>query len=139
MLQVQGRSDLYLVLEIVKKIILLVPLMIGAFVGIMPMLYVNVAVGVLTYFLNSYYSGKQLGYSSWMQIKDIAPSYGVAIAVALSVWFFKYLPISNWIILPLQLILGLIVFFFLCRIFKLEEYYESKKILMPIFTKIKRH
>ena len=38
MLQVQGRSDLFLVLEIIKKIIALWPLSIGAFVGIIPML-----------------------------------------------------------------------------------------------------
>jgi len=139
MLQVQGRSDLYLVLEIVKKTILIGPLVIGAFVGIMPMLYVNVAIGILTYFLNSFFSGKQLGYGSWMQVKDIAPSYGVAIAVALSVWFLKYLPISNWIILPLQFIVGLIVFVIICRLLKLEEYDESMRILKSFLAKKSRH
>ena len=138
MLQVQGRSDLYLVLEIVKKIIGLGPLFVGAFVGIIPMLYVNLAIGVICFFLNSYFSGKHLGYTSWMQLKDIAPSYGIAIAVALSVWFFKYLPISDWVILPIQIVVGIGVLLALCHILKLEEYSEVKKIVLPLLAKVKR-
>ena len=124
MLQVQGRSDLFLGLEVVKKIIALAPLFIGAFVGIMPMLYANIVVGIASYFLNSHYSGRLLGYGSWMQIKDVAPSFGVAAAVALSVWFLKYLPLSYWVILPLQMAVGAVVFFTICRAFNHNEYNE---------------
>lgn len=131
MLQVQGRSDLFLGLEIVKKTIALAPLFVGVFVGIMPMLYVNLLTGLIAYFLNSYYSGKFLGYTSWMQLKDVAPSYGVATVVALSVYFLKYLPLSNWVILPMQLVLGTVVFFVVCKATRIEEYDEIKEIIMP--------
>lgn len=139
MLQVQGRSDLFLILEIIKKIIGLAPLFVGAFVGILPMLYTNLVTGIISYFLNSYWTGKYLGYSSWMQLKDVAPSYGVAIVIALSVYFFKYLPISNWIILPIQIAVGVAVFFAICRITKLEEYDETKQLLLPLTSKIRKH
>lgn len=138
MLKVQGRSDLFLVLEIIKKIIALGPLFIGAFIGIMPMLYTNIVTGIIAYFLNSYFSGKVLGYSSWMQIKDIAPSYGIALLIALCVWFLKYLPISNWFILPIQIVIGFAVFFVLCKVTKLEEFEEARGLLMPFLNKIKR-
>ena len=111
---------------------------VGAFVGIMPMLYVNLGTSIIAYFLNSYFSGKFLGYSSWMQIKDIAPSYGIAVAVALSIWFFKYLPISYWVVLPIQVIVGTCVFFLLCKLFKLEEYQETKKIVFPFLAKLRK-
>ena len=139
MLQVQGRSDLFLGLEIIKKIIALGPLMIGAFVGILPMLYTNIITSVIAYFLNSHYSGKLLGYSSWMQIRDIAPLYGIAILLALSVYFLKFLPVTYWIVLPLQLILGTIVFFVLCTVTKQEEYLEIKKMVMPYTGKFKKN
>lgn len=129
MLQVQGRSDLFLGLEVVKKVIVLAPLFVGAFVGIMPMLWVNMLIGIIAYFLNSYYSGRLLGYSSWMQLRDIAPSYALAIAIALSVWFLKYLPLNYWIILPLQLVVGTAVFFSFCKLFKMKEYKEIMDIL----------
>ena len=129
MLQVQGRSDLFLGLEVIKRIISLAPLFVGAFVGIMPMLYVNMVVGIIAYFLNSHYSGRLLGYSSWMQMRDIAPSYALAISIALSVWFLKYLPLSYWIILPLQIAVGTVVFFSICELFKMKEYKEITDIL----------
>lgn len=138
MLQVQGRSDLFLGLEIIKKIIACAPLLIGALVGIMPMLYASIIVSVISYFLNSFYSGRFLGYSSWMQIKDFAPSYGVATIVALSVWFQKYLPISFWLILPLQILTGTVVFFVVCKVTGISEYEEVKAILRPIIKKITR-
>ena len=129
MLQVQGRSDLFLGLEVIKKIITLAPLFIGAFIGIIPMLLTNMVVGIIAYFLNSHYSGRLLGYSSWMQLRDIAPSYALAISIALSVWFMKYLPLSYWVVLPMQMAVGAIVFFTLCILFKMNEYREIMDIL----------
>ena len=130
MLQVQGRSDLFLGLEIIKKIIALAPLFIGAFVGIMPMLWANLVVGIVAYFFNSYYSGRLLGYSSWMQLRDIAPSLAVATVTALSVYFLKFLPLNYWVVLPLQIVLGILVFFGLCKIIRMEELEEIKTIVM---------
>lgn len=136
MLQVQGRSDLFLGLEIVKKTIAIGPLLMGVFWGIMPMLWGGLVVGIISFFLNSYYSGKFLGYSSIMQLKDIAPSYGIATTIALSVWFLKYLPMSYWVILPLQIMVGLIVFFALCKMTKNEEYNEIKGMVTPVIQKL---
>lgn len=138
MLQVQGRSDLFLGLEIIKKIIGLAPLFIGALVGIFPMLYTTVITSIISYFLNSYFSGKLLGYSSWMQIRDIAPSFAISMTMAVVVYLLKYLPISNWIILPIQIVVGILVFFILCKCTKIEEYKEVLNLMKPILNKIKR-
>jgi O-antigen/teichoic acid export membrane protein len=129
MLKVQGRSDLFLGLDIIKRIISLAPLFVGAFVGIIPMLWVNIFIGIIGYFLNSYYSGRLLGYSSWMQLRDIAPSYALAIAIALSVWFLKYLPLSYWIVLPMQVLVGAFTFLAVCKVTKINEYSEILNIL----------
>ena len=135
MLQVQGRSDLFLGLEIVKKIIGLVPLFIGAFVGIFPMLYATVLTSIISYFLNSYFPGKLLGYTSWMQIKDVAPSFAVSMTMAVVVFVLKYLPFSNWLILPIQIAVGITVMFVVCETLKLTEYSELKKIVFGQFNK----
>lgn len=137
MLQVQGRSDLFLSLEIVKKIIGLVPLTVCIFYGIMPMLYVNIVTGVICYFLNSYFPGKLLGYSSWMQIKDVAPSYGIALLVVVSVYFLKFLPVPYWMILPLQIFLGLLVIYVICTVCRLQEFVEVKQMAKPLINKIR--
>lgn len=138
MLEVQGRSDLFLGLEIIKKIIAVCPLFVGAVWGILPMLFVNLVTTVIAYFLNSHYSGKLIGYSSWMQLKDVAPSYGIAFLVALSVYFMKYLPLSFWVVLPLQLVLGITVFYVICNLVHNEEYYQTLGILVNFKNKIKQ-
>jgi O-antigen/teichoic acid export membrane protein len=134
MLQVQGRSDLFLGLEFVKKAIGFVPLSVCVFYGIMPMLYVNLVTGPICFFINSHYSGKMIGYSSLMQLRDIAPSYGIAIIIALSVYFLKYLPFTYWVILPLQFILGVLVLIVLVKRTKSEEFVEIQMIIKPYLS-----
>ena len=135
MLQVQGRSDLFLDLEVVKKAIAVGPLLIGAFVGIIPMLYSNIFVSVISFFLNSYYSSRLLGYSSFMQIKDVASSFGFALVIALSVFFLKCMPVSCWIVLLLQFVVGSFVFCILCRYTCNEQCVEIKNILLTYFQR----
>ena len=84
MLQIQGRSDIFLVLEIVKKVIGIVPLLLGVFVNIYWMLWGVVITGVVAFFLNSYYTGKKLNYSSWMQLQDISASFTVSFIMAMA-------------------------------------------------------
>lgn len=137
MLQVQGRSDIFLVLEIVKKVIALGPLCLGIFVGIYWMLIGSIIAGIISFFLNSYYTGAALNYTSWMQLKDIAPDYGVAALIALSVYFLKFLPLSYWIVLPIQIFIGVIVFFVICEVTKLSEYIELKEIAKAGINRMK--
>lgn len=138
MLQVQGRSDIFLYLEIIKKIIAIGPLCIGIFFDIYWMLVASIITGVISFFLNSYYTGKKLGYSSWKQLKDVAPSYGVALAIAISVYFLKYLPFSHWVVLPIQIAVGILVFFAVCEAAKLNEYIEIKNIALSAINKIRK-
>lgn len=137
MLQVLGRSDLFLGLEIVKKVISTIPLFIGAFVGIIPMLCTSILTGFVGFFLNSYYSGKILGYSSWMQLKDVAPFYFISLIMAVPVYLLKYIALTNWLILPLQIIVGLFIFVAINWVIKIEEFYEIKSMVMSFFFKKK--
>lgn len=137
MLQVLGRSDLFLGLEIIKKIIALAPLFIGAYYGILPMLYAGIPLTIICYFLNSYYSGKLLNYTSLMQLRDIAPSYIIALIIAIPVYFLKYLPISYWIVLPLQIVLGCLILFFASKVSGINEYKELMGIVKPYFEKVR--
>lgn len=138
MLQVQGRSDLFLVLEIIKKIIGIGPLCLGIFIDIYWMLAGSIVSTIIAFFLNSHWSGKLIGYSSWMQIKDITPSYSVAGVIALSVYFLKFLPLSYWVILPMQIAVGVGVFFLICSLCKVEEYQEIKEIAKGYLKKIRK-
>jgi O-antigen/teichoic acid export membrane protein len=138
MLQVQGRSDIFLYLEIIKKVISFGPLCIGVFVGIYWMLVGSIVAGIIAFFLNSYYTGKRLNYSSWMQLKDVAPSYFVAFTVAFSVYFIKYLPLSCYAVLTIQIAIGLAVFYTVCESIKPSEYIELKGLAQTNLRKLIR-
>lgn len=138
MLQVQGRSDLFLKLEIIKKCVAVIPLLLGIFINIYWMLCGSVVTGIFAYYLNSYYSGKFLNYSMMAQVKDILPSFGIAVITATMAYGVSWLPLSPFILLPLQLFVGAIVTIALCEWTKLEEYKEIKKIAAPILKKITR-
>ena len=138
MLQVQGRSDLFLVLEIIKKVIAVGPICLGIFIDIYWMLAGSIVATIIAFFLNAHWSGKFLGYSAWQQLKDIAPSYGIASLIAVSVYFLKFLPLSYWVILSMQIAVGAGVFFLVCNGFKMQEYQEIKGIARGYLGKIRQ-
>lgn len=135
MLKILGRSDLFLNLMLITKALECVPICIGIFVGIKPMILGWMVVVFVAFLLDAYFNGKRLGYTPWMQIKDVLHIYGIALCIALSVYFFKYLPLSPFIILPLQIGVGSIVFFVICELFKPYEYIELKSIAIQTIRK----
>ncbi len=136
MLQVQGRSDLFLKLEIIKKAFGVIPLFIGVFINIYWMLFGTVLVAFFSSYLNAYYSGPFLNYSIKEQVKDILPSFGVAMAMAIPVFGMSFIPMSPYIMLPLQLLTGAVITIVICETAKLPEYLEIKGIIMPIIGRI---
>lgn len=138
MLQVSGRSDLFLKLEIIKKCIAVIPILCGIFGNIYLMLSVGVLTGgCIDFVLNSYYSGTFVKYSTWEQLKDILPSFIVAISMAIIVFLMNFLPLNPFILLPLQIIVGALYVFGLCEWRKPSEYVELKSIVIPLFYKIR--
>ncbi len=135
MLQVQGKSGVFLYLEFIKKFVSTGPILLGIFVSIKVMLIGSIIAGLISYFLNSYYTGKDLNYNSWMQINDVKSSFAIAIIIALSVYFFKYLPCSAYVILTIQIIIGSLIFFIICETSKPSEYIEIKSIALSIINK----
>lgn len=138
MLQVKGRSDIFLKLEIVKKFIGIPPLLIGVFVSIHWMLFAWIISGLLSYYLNAYYSGRLLNYSFNEQLKDLFPSFSISMLMALVVYSLSFLNVSNILVLCLQIIFGAIIVFVLCRYFRLEEYYECVEMAKSYIESIRK-
>ena len=138
MLQVQGRSDLFLKLEIIKKCVAIIPLSLGIFIGIYWMICGSVFMGMFAYYLNSYYSGKFLKYSILDQIKDILPSFGIAVIMAIATYAVSLLPLSPFILLPIQIAVGAVITYGLCEWLKRPEYLEIKSMALSVIFKIRK-
>lgn len=135
-LQVKGRSDLFLKLEIIKKFIGIIPILLGVFVGIYSMLVASVFTGVISYYLNAYYTAPLLGYGIKEQVKDILPSLGISITMAIPVFAMNYIQLNSFILLPLQIVVGAAIALGICEAIKLPEYLELRGIAMPIINKV---
>lgn len=130
MLQVLGRTDQLLVLEIIKKLFGLFPLFLGVYVGILWMLWGNVFVGIIGFILNSAFSGRRIKYSLWQQVVDILPSLIFGVIVALSVFSVSYFGLSYMVTLVIQVFVGILMIFLLGEMTQMESYLELKNILI---------
>lgn len=129
MLFVQGRSDINLLLQMIKCILSIVPILLGIYVGIYWMLVGSVVTGWFSLLLNSYYSGKRFKYTWKMQLMDVMPSLTTAFIMAVPVYLLNFLPLSYYIILPIQIVVGFTVTITVCELRRQEEYLYLKKII----------
>lgn len=136
-IQVMGRSDLTLKLKIIKTLLTTIPLILGVFFNIYYMLVGSVITGVISYYLNTYYSKPLLNYGILEQIKDVLPSFGVAMAMAVPVYAMAYIPLNQYVLLPLQILVGTLITIGLCEKVHLGEYIELKGIAVHYFTKFR--
>ena len=136
-LQVKGRSDLFLRLEIIKKIIAVGPLVLGVLFSIEYMLWGSVCTSLIAYFLNSYYSADLIDYPTKEQIKDILPTFLVSFVTAAAMWSLTLLSLSNWLLLPLQCSLGIALAVLIYECLHLPEYVEVKQLAFSILRRKK--
>jgi O-antigen/teichoic acid export membrane protein len=125
-LNVKGRSDLFLKLEIFKKVIIGITIIISIKFGIIGLIWGQVITSVIAFFINTHYSGKFIDYSAWDQIKDIAPFILLAILVGMIVYFFDF-QISKFpdlTRLALGSLIGVALYGGLSILFKIKSFQE---------------
>ena len=135
-IQVCGRSDLTLRLKIIKTILALIPIGLGIYFNdIYCLLWGDVIVGYFCYYLNAYYSRDLINYPIMEQLKDVTPSFLVALAIAVPVYFLSYTPIPVYLVLILQMLVGCGLTVFINERVMLPEYVEIKGIIVKYIKK----
>lgn len=124
-----GRSDLFLKLEIIKKFVGLNILAISIPFGIHAMAWGVLIGSIISSFINAYPNLKQLNYGYYEQIKDVFPSFLIAIIMGLSIYPIHWIEVPSIVALSLQIITGAFVYWMLAKIFKLESYSYLMNIL----------
>ena len=127
-----GRSDIFLKLEIIKKIVGLIILGISLPFGVYAIALGQVFSGIVSTFINAYPNKQLLDYSYTEQWGDMMPSLLIAIIMGAIVYIFTYLNIGVWNMIVLQILVGIIVYIGLARMFKIESY----SYLIDIIKKI---
>jgi len=124
-LQALGRSDLFLRLEIIKKVMIAINIAITWRWGISAMIYGIIVNSIIAYYLNTYYSGILLRYPIREQLMDLIPYLIVSILMGIAVYAAGLLQFSHhWSMLLVQITTGIIIYVFLCRVFRLKAFIE---------------
>ena len=117
-----GRSDIFLKLEVIKKIMGLIILGISLPFGVYAIALGQVVSGFVSTFINAYPNKQLLDYSYKEQWIDIMPSLLISIVMGAIVYSINFLSISAWQILILQIISGAIMYILLAKMFKIESF-----------------
>ncbi|MHB8096893.1 MAG: lipopolysaccharide biosynthesis protein [Erysipelotrichaceae bacterium] len=139
-LTVIGRTDLYLRLEIIKKIVAFITISIALLVGVTleGLLWVLFINAVLGYIINVHYSKVFIGYGYIDQIKDISPITIVSIMMGVLVYLCSYIDISTLLLLVLQIGVGALSYIVLSYFFLKTEFNDVMNIIKSMVRRIKR-
>lgn len=107
-LKVKGRSDLLLKLEIIQKIIIIVTVAVAINFGIIALLYGQIIISLIAFFINTHYTGKFLKYTALEQSKDILPIILLATFAGAIIFLIDLYQLSSELDLVRLMIGGLI-------------------------------
>ena len=129
LLQVKGRSDLFLKLEIIKKTIAVIVLCITIPMGLIAMCIGQICTSLISLIINTYYTGKLINVGFIKQMRDLMPT----LLLSLSMWAIVYYSIS---IIPGTLyqllagiLIGIIYYLSFAYLFRFTEVDEIKSII----------
>lgn len=128
-----GRSDIFLKLEIIKKIIGFTILLLSVPHGIYAIAVSSVVTGVISSFVNAYPNKKLLGYGYFEQLRDILPSLLLSIimgTIVFSITIFKFSALSTLII---QIPTGMISYILIAELLKFESYNYVKTTVKGLY------
>lgn len=124
-----GRSDIFLKLEIIKKILGLSILIVSMNYGMYAIAVGVLITGILSSFINGQPNKIILNYGYLEQIKDICPSLVLSLVMGCLIYPISMMKLNNLTIIIVQIILGVFVYIFLSYILKLECFIYIVKIL----------
>lgn len=117
-----GRSDLFLKLEIVKKVVGMILLLCTMRISVMAMAYSLIISSILSQIINSWPNRRLLNYGYLEQLRDILPAILLAVGMGVLVSFIRLLGLNPALTLVIQIPLGAVIYIAGSVILKLESF-----------------
>ena len=128
-LQVKGRSDYFLKLEIIKKVQGVIVLCVTVPMGIVAMCYGSLISSIICLIWNTYYTKKLLGYGFFAQMKDLFPVIMHSLAMWLLVSVIVHFMPNLWLKLIVGVLSGMVYYIVGAYLMKFPEMDELLTIL----------
>lgn len=132
-----GRSDLFLKLEIIKKVLGLAVLVATMFISVEAMALSLLFTSICSQVVNSWPNKKLLGYSYFDQLKDMLPQIGLSCLMGGIVYCVHFLGLNDWLTLLIQVPLGGIIYIGGSKLFHIDSFEYVLGILKGYLKKKK--
>ena len=130
-----GRSDLFLKLEIWKKMVGLIAIVSTMWFGPLAMAYSAIVTTFTSQIINSWPNKKLLNYSYPEQLKDISENIFLSVVMGAIVYCVSFLNFGSILTLIIQVMLGIVIYILGSKIFKLESFEYIFSILKSFVKK----
>lgn len=121
-IKAMGRSDLFLKLEIIKKTVGIIAILITMWISVQAMAYSFLVTTILNQIINSWPNKKLLNYSYFEQVKDMLPQILLSLGMGAAIYAVSFLHLSASLTLLIQIPLGVLVYWSGSKIFHVESY-----------------
>ena len=137
-IKAMGRSDCFLRLEIVKKVVGLILMFATIFISVEAMAYSLLASAIISTFINTFPNKQLLGYSWAEQMRDILPNLLLALVMGVPVLLMQYLPLPVFVTLVAQVVVGAAIYIGLSAILKIEIFQYLLGIAKEYIGKVRK-
>lgn len=134
-IKAMGRSDLFLKLEIVKKVVGIALLLSTMWFGVMAMAYSLLISSILSQIINSWPNRKLLRYGYLEQLKDILPGIALAVLMGCCVNLVELFHLTNIVTLLIQIPLGALIYIIASALLHLESFEYMMDLIRPMIRK----
>lgn len=136
-----GRSDLFLILEIIKKVLGIAILLATMWFGVFWIVFGSIISTVISSIINAFPNRKLLKYSWLEQMKDLLPYMGLTLLMGVPVYMMNYLHTffgwNMYLVLVLQVVTGVVLYVGFSWIFRLEIFRYLLDTIKEFFKKRK--
>ncbi len=135
-IKAMGRSDIYLRLEVIKKVVGTLILLGTMWFGVLIMAYSLMAESLIAQVINTSPNKKLLDYGYGEQLKDILPGILLALFMGACILPVTFLGLHPVLTILLQVILGMAVYLGGSAVLKLEAFEYLWKAVRPAVRRI---
>ncbi len=137
-MKAMGRSDLFLKLEIIKKIVGLTAILTTMWISVMAMAYSLLVTSLLSQVINSWPNKKLMNYSYLEQLKDMLPQILLSIVMGTVVLSVQFIGLCASVTLLIQIPLGGILYIAGSKLFHIDSFEYIVSTAKGLFGKHKK-
>lgn len=137
-MKAMGRSDLFLKLEIIKKIIGITAILSTMWISVMAMAYSLLVTSILSQIINSWPNKRLMNYSYLEQLKDMLPQICLSVFMGAIVFGIQFIGLKSSLTLLIQIPLGILVYISGSKLFHIDSFEYIVNTVKGLFHKTKK-